>query len=51
MKGEPINCIGGMGSLEAMKEGSRDRYFQDVEDDLQKLVPEGIEDACRLKAS
>lgn len=33
----------GMGSLAAMKQGSRDRYFQDAEDDLQKLVPEGIE--------
>jgi IMP dehydrogenase len=32
-----------MGSLEAMKAGSKDRYFQDAEDDLQKLVPEGIE--------
>tara|TARA_B110000967_G_scaffold209348_1_gene265081 strand:+ start:15386 stop:16849 length:1464 start_codon:yes stop_codon:yes gene_type:complete len=32
----------GMGSVEAMKEGSKDRYFQDVEDDLKKLVPEGI---------
>ena len=31
-----------MGSVEAMKQGSKDRYFQDVEDDLQKLVPEGI---------
>jgi IMP dehydrogenase len=33
----------GMGSLDAMKRGSGDRYFQDVEDDLPKLVPEGIE--------
>ncbi|MEX1061996.1 MAG: IMP dehydrogenase [Balneolaceae bacterium] len=33
----------GMGSLGAMSKGSRDRYFQDVEDDLGKLVPEGIE--------
>ena len=32
----------GMGSVEAMKEGSKDRYFQDVEDDVKKLVPEGI---------
>ena len=31
-----------MGSVEAMKMGSKDRYFQDVEDDLKKLVPEGI---------
>ncbi len=32
-----------MGSIEAMKEGSKDRYFQDAEDDIKKLVPEGIE--------
>ncbi len=31
-----------MGSLEAMEEGSKDRYFQDAEDDIKKLVPEGI---------
>jgi IMP dehydrogenase len=31
-----------MGSIEAMEEGSKDRYFQDVEDDIKKLVPEGI---------
>ena len=31
-----------MGSLEAMQKGSKDRYFQDAEDDLKKLVPEGI---------
>jgi len=31
-----------MGSIEAMQMGSRDRYFQDIEDDIQKLVPEGI---------
>ncbi len=31
-----------MGSIEAMQKGSKDRYFQDVEDDLNKLVPEGI---------
>ncbi len=33
----------GMGSIEAMQAGSKDRYFQDVEDDIKKLVPEGIE--------
>jgi IMP dehydrogenase len=33
----------GMGSLSAMKRGSKDRYFQDTEDDIAKLVPEGIE--------
>ena len=31
-----------MGSLEAMQKGSKDRYFQDTEDDIKKLVPEGI---------
>ena len=31
-----------MGSIEAMEQGSKDRYFQDVEDDIKKLVPEGI---------
>ena len=31
-----------MGSVEAMQEGSKGRYFQDVEDDVKKLVPEGI---------
>ncbi len=31
-----------MGSVEAMEAGSKDRYFQDVEDDIKKLVPEGI---------
>ena len=31
-----------MGSVEAMKKGSKDRYFQDVEDDIKKLVPEGL---------
>ena len=38
-----------MGSLEAMKKGSKDRYFQDVEDDIQKLVPEGIEGRVPFK--
>ncbi|MDX1617984.1 MAG: IMP dehydrogenase, partial [Balneolaceae bacterium] len=33
----------GMGSIGAMEKGSKDRYFQDVEDDIKKLVPEGIE--------
>lgn len=31
-----------MGSIEAMQQGSKDRYFQDMEDDIDKLVPEGI---------
>ncbi|MBI3579797.1 MAG: IMP dehydrogenase [Ignavibacteriales bacterium] len=42
-EGRSYKIYRGMGSLEAMKQGSKDRYFQDVEDDLQKLVPEGIE--------
>lgn len=39
----------GMGSLAAMKRGSKDRYFQDVEDDVKKLVPEGIEGRVPFK--
>lgn len=42
-EGRSYKMYRGMGSLEAMKKGSKDRYFQDAEDDLQKLVPEGIE--------
>jgi IMP dehydrogenase len=42
-EGRAYKIYRGMGSLEAMKEGSRDRYFQDMEDEIQKLVPEGIE--------
>ncbi len=42
-EGRTYKMYRGMGSLGAMKQGSRDRYFQDVEDDLPKLVPEGIE--------
>ncbi|MEZ4829481.1 MAG: IMP dehydrogenase [Bacteroidia bacterium] len=41
-EGRKFKTYRGMGSIEAMKSGSRDRYFQDVEDDIQKLVPEGI---------
>lgn len=41
-EGRKFKSYRGMGSVEAMKEGSKDRYFQDVEDDLKKLVPEGI---------
>ncbi len=42
-EGRAYKTYRGMGSLEAMKAGSSDRYFQDVEDDIKKLVPEGIE--------
>ncbi len=42
-EGRAYKTYRGMGSLEAMKAGSSDRYFQDVEDDISKLVPEGIE--------
>jgi len=42
-EGRAYKIYRGMGSLEAMKQGSRDRYFQDMEDEIQKLVPEGIE--------
>ena len=41
-EGRKYKTYRGMGSVEAMKKGSKDRYFQDVEDDLKKLVPEGI---------
>ena len=40
--GRKFKSYRGMGSVEAMKQGSKDRYFQDVEDDIKKLVPEGI---------
>jgi len=40
--GRKFKSYRGMGSLEAMQKGSKDRYFQDVEDDIRKLVPEGI---------
>ena len=41
-EGRKFRSYRGMGSVEAMQEGSKDRYFQDVEDDVKKLVPEGI---------
>ncbi len=41
-QGRKFKSYRGMGSIEAMKEGSKDRYFQDTEDDISKLVPEGI---------
>ncbi|MFP5471741.1 MAG: IMP dehydrogenase, partial [Bacteroidia bacterium] len=41
-EGRKFKSYRGMGSLEAMQKGSKDRYFQDAEDDIRKLVPEGI---------
>ena len=41
-EGRKFKSYGGMGSVEAMEDGSKDRYFQDAEDDIKKLVPEGI---------
>lgn len=41
-EGRRFKTYRGMGSLEAMQHGSKDRYFQDMEDDIKKLVPEGI---------
>ncbi len=42
-EGRSFKVYRGMGSIGAMKEGSKDRYFQDMEDDIKKLVPEGVE--------
>ena len=41
-QGRKYKSYRGMGSIEAMQQGSKDRYFQDIEDDIKKLVPEGI---------
>ncbi|GIV44708.1 MAG: inosine-5'-monophosphate dehydrogenase [Bacteroidia bacterium] len=48
-EGRKFKTYRGMGSLGAMKEGSKDRYFQDMEDDIKKLVPEGIEGRVAYK--
>ena len=50
-EGRSYKIYRGMGSLEAMRSGSKDRYFQDAEDDLQKLVPEGIEGRIPYKGN
>lgn len=50
-EGRSYKMYRGMGSIEAMKEGSKDRYFQDAEDDIQKLVPEGIEGRVPFKGN
>ncbi len=50
-EGRSYKVYRGMGSIEAMKKGSSDRYFQDMEDDLSKLVPEGIEGIVPYKGN
>ena len=49
--GRKFKSYRGMGSLEAMEKGSKDRYFQDMEDDIKKLVPEGISARVPFKGS
>jgi IMP dehydrogenase len=49
--GRKFKSYRGMGSLEAMEKGSKDRYFQDMEDDINKLVPEGISARVAFKGS
>lgn len=49
--GRKFKVYRGMGSLGAMQQGSKDRYFQDVEDDIKKLVPEGIEGRVPFKGT
>ena len=49
--GRKFKAYRGMGSLEAMQKGSKDRYFQDAEDDVKKLVPEGISARVPYKGS
>lgn len=50
-EGRKFKMYRGMGSVEAMQQGSKDRYFQDVEDDIRKLVPEGIVGRVPYKGS
>ncbi|RAK66883.1 IMP dehydrogenase [Hymenobacter edaphi] len=50
-EGRKFKTYRGMGSVEAMEEGSKDRYFQDAEDDVKKLVPEGIVGRVAFKGS
>ncbi|OFY87555.1 MAG: IMP dehydrogenase [Bacteroidetes bacterium RIFCSPLOWO2_12_FULL_35_15] len=49
--GRKFKLYRGMGSIEAMQKGSKDRYFQDAEDDIKKLVPEGISGRVPVKGS
>ena len=51
LQGRKFKVYRGMGSLGAMEAGSKDRYFQDVEDDIKKLVPEGIEGRVPYKGT
>lgn len=50
-EGRKFKAYRGMGSLEAMEKGSKDRYFQEMEDDIKKLVPEGISGRVPFKGS
>jgi len=50
-EGRKFKTYRGMGSIEAMNKGSKDRYFQDMEEDIRKLVPEGIEGRVPYKGS
>ncbi|MFA8301020.1 MAG: IMP dehydrogenase [Hyphomicrobiales bacterium] len=50
-EGRKYKAYRGMGSIEAMEKGSKDRYFQDAEDDVKKLVPEGIVGRVPYKGS
>lgn len=51
LEGRKFKAYRGMGSIEAMQQGSKDRYFQDAEDDIKKLVPEGISGRVPVKGS
>ncbi len=50
-EGRSFKMYRGMGSIGAMKHGSKDRYFQDMEDDIKKLVPEGVEGRVPFKGA
>ncbi|MDB4060472.1 IMP dehydrogenase [Vicingaceae bacterium] len=50
-EGRKFKAYRGMGSLEAMQKGSKDRYFQDMEEDIKKLVPEGISGRVPFKGT
>ncbi len=51
LEGRKFKSYRGMGSIEAMQKGSKDRYFQDAEDDIKKLVPEGISGRVAVQGS